>query len=111
MINNRSGFLAAFTAMLLSTTALADTSSLSTATSGMGVLENDYVKAGVRAEFDISDFTLTGQASYSTDKYLVASAGVSYNITENSSVGITFNKLSHEDTDIKSLGAELNIKF
>jgi len=70
-----------------------------------------YAEAGVRAEFDISDFTLTGQASYSTDKYLVASAGVSYNITENSSVGITFNKLSHEDTDIKSLGAELNIKF
>ena len=70
-----------------------------------------YAEAGVRAEFDISDFTLTGQASYSTDKYLVASAGVAYNITENSSVGVTFNKLSHEDTDIKSLGAELNIKF
>lgn len=32
---------------LLSTSAFADTSSLSTTTSGMGVLENDYVKAGV----------------------------------------------------------------
>ena len=34
-------------AALLSTTALADTSSMSTTTTGMGVLENDYVKAGV----------------------------------------------------------------
>ena len=34
-------------AALLSTTALADTSSLSTTTTGMGVLENDYVRAGV----------------------------------------------------------------
>ena len=70
-----------------------------------------YAEAGVRAEFDISDFTLTEQASYSTDKYLVASAGVNYKITENSSIGITFNKLSHEDTDVKSAGAEINIKF
>ena len=34
-------------AALLSTTALADTSSISTTATGMGVLENDYVKAGV----------------------------------------------------------------
>ena len=34
-------------AMLLSTTALADTSSLDTYVTGMGVLENDYVRAGV----------------------------------------------------------------
>ena len=34
-------------AALLSTTALADTSSMSTTATGMGVLENDYVKAGV----------------------------------------------------------------
>ena len=34
-------------AVLLSSTALADTSSLSTTSTGMGVLENDYVKAGV----------------------------------------------------------------
>ena len=32
---------------LLGTTALADTSSISTTATGMGVLENDYVKAGV----------------------------------------------------------------
>jgi hypothetical protein len=32
---------------LLGTTALADTSSMSTTATGMGVLENDYVKAGV----------------------------------------------------------------
>ena len=34
-------------AVLLSTTALADTSSISTTTTGMGVLANDYVTAGV----------------------------------------------------------------
>ena len=34
-------------AALLSTTALADTSSISTTATGIGVLENDYVKAGV----------------------------------------------------------------
>ena len=34
-------------AVLLGTTALADTSSMSTTSTGMGVLENDYVKAGV----------------------------------------------------------------
>ena len=34
-------------ATLLSTTTLADTSSMSTTATGMGVLENDYVKAGV----------------------------------------------------------------
>jgi len=34
-------------AVLLSTTALADTSSMSTTATGMGVLENDYVRAGV----------------------------------------------------------------
>lgn len=38
---------ASLLACLLSTTALADTSSMSTTTTGMGVLENDYVKAGV----------------------------------------------------------------
>ena len=38
---------ASLLAVLLSSTALADTSSLSTTTTGMGVLENDYVKAGV----------------------------------------------------------------
>jgi hypothetical protein len=38
---------ASLLACLLSTTALADTSSLSTTATGMGVLENDYVKAGV----------------------------------------------------------------
>ena len=34
-------------AVLLSTTAIADTSSMSSTTTDMGVLENDYVKAGV----------------------------------------------------------------
>ena len=34
-------------AALLSTTSLADTSSMSTTATGMGVLENSYVKAGV----------------------------------------------------------------
>jgi len=34
-------------ALMLTTSAWADTSSLSTTTTGMGVLENDYVKAGV----------------------------------------------------------------
>lgn len=38
---------ASLLACLLSTTALADTSSMSTTSTGMGVLENDYVKAGV----------------------------------------------------------------
>src|SRR6056300_932036 len=37
----------ALMAALLSTTALADTSSMSTTTTGMGVLANDYVTAGV----------------------------------------------------------------
>ena len=38
---------AGLVAVLLSTTALADTSSMSTTATGMGVLENDYVRAGV----------------------------------------------------------------
>ena len=38
---------ASIMAALLSTTALADTSSMSTTATGMGVLENSYVKAGV----------------------------------------------------------------
>ena len=38
---------ASLLAVMLSTTALADTSSMSTTTTGMGVLENDYVKAGI----------------------------------------------------------------
>ena len=39
--------IASVMATLLGTTALADTSSMSTTSTGMGVLENDYVKAGV----------------------------------------------------------------
>ena len=39
--------IASIMAALLSTTALADTSSMSTTATGMGVLENGYVKAGV----------------------------------------------------------------
>ena len=39
--------IASVMAALLGTTALADTSSMSTTATGMGVLENDYVKAGV----------------------------------------------------------------
>lgn len=38
---------ASLLACLLSTTVLADTSTMSTTSTGMGVLENDYVKAGV----------------------------------------------------------------
>ena len=38
---------ASLLAALLSTTALADTSSMSTTATGMGILENDYVRAGV----------------------------------------------------------------
>jgi hypothetical protein len=46
--NNMKKFYAAgILAVLLSTTALADTSSMSTTATGMGVLENDYVRAGV----------------------------------------------------------------
>jgi hypothetical protein len=41
---------ASLLAVLLGTTALADTSSMSTTTTGMGVLENDYVKAGVNGD-------------------------------------------------------------
>ena len=37
----------AILAALLSTTALADTSSMNSSVTGMGILENDYVKAGV----------------------------------------------------------------
>jgi len=37
-------------AALLSTTALSDTSSLSTTSTGMGVLENDYVRSGVNGD-------------------------------------------------------------
>jgi hypothetical protein len=40
-------FTATVLAALLSTTVLADTSSMNTSVTGMGVLENDYVKAGV----------------------------------------------------------------
>ena len=36
---------ASLLAALLSTTALADTSSMSTTATGMGILENDYVRA------------------------------------------------------------------
>ena len=39
--------IATLMAALLSTTALADTSTMSATATGMGVLENDYVKAGV----------------------------------------------------------------
>ena len=42
--------IASTMAALLSTTALADTSSLSTTSMGMGVLENDYVRAGVNGD-------------------------------------------------------------
>ena len=42
-------FKASLLACLLSTTALADTSSMHTTATGMGILENDYVRAGVNA--------------------------------------------------------------
>jgi len=41
---------ASLLAVMLSTTTLADTSSMSTSTTGMGVLENDYVKAGINGD-------------------------------------------------------------
>jgi len=40
-------FTATVLAALLSTTVLADTSSMNTSVTGMGILENDYVRAGV----------------------------------------------------------------
>ena len=42
--------IASTMAALLSTTALSDTSSMSTTSTGMGVLENDYVRAGVNGD-------------------------------------------------------------
>ena len=60
----------AILAALLSTTALADTSSMNAGVTGMGILENDYVRAGVNgtavhlvaAVEHAQDYSMTQQA-------------------------------------------------
>lgn len=59
-----------------------------------------YVEGGVRLMAFISSFDLYGQASYTTDKWLNAEAGVSYNVSENGSIGIALSRMMHEDTEI-----------
>ena len=101
---------ASLLAILLSTTALADTSSLSTTTTGMGVLENDYIRAGVNGTTgtlgsggSVSPGLLydsTGTGTFNTsydyltpgspfDGYAVKVDGTNYTNNNTGSTGIT----------------------
>ena len=101
---------ASLLAILLSTTALADTSSLSTTTTGMGVLENGYIRAGVNGTTgtlgsggSVSPGLLydsTGTGTFNTsydyltpgspfDGYAVKVDGTNYTNNNTGSTGIT----------------------
>jgi hypothetical protein len=103
-------FKASLLACLLSTTALADTSSMSTTSIGMGVLENDYVKAGVNGTTGTLGsggntspgllYDSTGSGTFNTsydyltpgspfDGYSVMVDGTNYTNNNGGSTGIT----------------------
>ena len=107
----RAKFLkASLLACLLSTTALADTSSMSTTSMGMGVLENNYVKAGVNGTTGTLGsggntspgllYDSTGSGTFNTsydyltpgspfDGYSVMVDGTNYTNNNGGSTGIT----------------------
>jgi hypothetical protein len=101
---------ASLLAVLLSSTALADTSSMSTTTTDMGVLENDYVKAGVNGTTGTLGsggntspgllYDSTGSGTFNTsydyltpgspfDGYSVMVDGTNYTNNNSGSTGIT----------------------
>lgn len=70
-----------------------------------------YGEAGLRLMASVSDFDLYGQMSYTTDKYMTVEAGIDYNMTINSSIGIGVKRQTHEDTTTDSFGIRANIQF
>ena len=109
MIFKRSLSAAAF-AMFISGVAIADTSSMNTSVSGMGILENDYVKAGVNGTAGTFGsggntspgllFDSTGTGTFNTsydyltpgspfDGFSVMADGTNYTNNNTGSTGIT----------------------
>jgi len=70
-----------------------------------------YAEGGVRLMYSISDFDLFGQVGYSTDKWITADAGVTYNVSEYGSINVTGSKIKHDGTDINKIMLRGNIKF
>jgi len=70
-----------------------------------------YGELGVRANYSIYGADVFGQASYSTDKWLSADAGISYDMTENSSISILASRLQHDDVDINKVMLRGSLNF
>jgi len=71
----------------------------------------EYGEAGVRLQHSVAGFDVFGQGSITTDEYMTASAGISYEITENASVSITANGSKQDDMKSVSGNLSANIKF
>jgi len=70
-----------------------------------------YAEGGVRINFDVSNFDLFGQVGYTTDKWLTADAGISYDVHERGTVGIIASRSQHDELDINKVMLRGNIKF
>jgi len=70
-----------------------------------------YAEGGVRVNFDISSFNLLGQVGYTTDKWLTAEGGVSYDVHQRGTVGVIASRSQHDELDINKVMIRGNIKF
>jgi len=70
-----------------------------------------YAEAGVRLMHKEDQVDLYGQVGITTDKWMTAEAGATYNIDENLSVSLSGSKIKHEDTDINKVMLTGSVKF
>jgi hypothetical protein len=113
--------LASVIAALLSTTALADTSSMNGTVTGMGILENDYVRAGVNGTAGTFGsggntspgllFDSTGTGTFNTGyDYLTPGSpfdGFSVKITDTD--GGTASNYHNNNANVKQIGGTANL--
>ena len=72
---------------------------------------NKYLDGGLRLSTSVDDFDMHIQLGYSTDKWLTSQAGVYYNLTKESSIGLVASTQSNDDYSNKMLGLQANVKF
>ena len=73
--------------------------------------KSEYAEGGLRLQHDFGDLDVFAQGSYTTDKWLLASAGISYAIADYASVSISANGTKKDDVESLSGQLGVNLRF
>lgn len=72
---------------------------------------NKYAEGGLRLQHSIDKVDLYSQAGYTTDKWLTANAGVTYNISEQTSISLDVHGDKQDDLKYVTGFLSANMKF